>query len=71
MATKATLWLNLQDQFVEEHVEEWEAQKCQTGALNDLERDTKVIYQAHIIKRQEDKAIADSKEAAMKELPPE
>ena len=67
----AKLWLNLRDQFVEEHVEEREAQKCWTGALNDLERDTKVIYQAHIIKRQDDKVIADSKEAAAKELLPE
>ena len=71
MVTYTTLWLDLRDQFVEEHVEEWEAQKCQTGALNDLEGDTKVVYQACIIKRQEDKAITDSKEAATKELPPE
>ena len=67
----ATLWLDLRDQFAEEHVEEWEAQKCQTSALNDLKRDTEVVYRAHIIKRQEDKAITDSKEAAAKELPPE
>ena len=71
MATYITLWLNLQDQFVEEHIEEWEAQKCQMDTLNDLKRDTKVIYWARIIKRQEDKAITDSKEAAVKELPPE
>ena len=37
VAMHATLWLNLQDQFVEEHIEEWEAQKCWTGALNNLE----------------------------------
>ena len=71
MAMHTTLWLDLRDQFVEEHVEEWEAQKCQTGALNNLKRDTKVIYRARIIKKQEDKAITDSKEAAAKELPPE
>ena len=67
----ATLWLNLRDQFVEEHMEEWEAQKCRTGTLNDLERDTEVVYWARIMKRQEDKAITDSKEVALKELPPE
>ena len=67
----ATLWLDLRDQFVEEHVEEWEAQKCRMGALNDLERDTEVVYRARIMKRQEDKAIANSKEAATKELLPE
>ena len=71
VATHATLWLDLRDQFVEEHVEEWAAQKCWTGALNKLERDTEVIYQTHIIKRQEDKMITDSKEAAAKELLPE
>ena len=67
----ATLWLNLHDQFVEEHVEEWEAQKCWTSALNDLERDTEVVYRAHMMKRQEDKAVADSREADAKELSPE
>ena len=71
VAMHATLWLDLRDQFVEEHVEEWEAQKCQMGTLNDLERDTEVIHRARILKRQEDKVIADSKEAATKELPPE
>ena len=42
-----------------------------TCALNDLEWDTEVVYRARVMKRQEDKAIADSKEAAAKELPPE
>ena len=67
----AMLWLYLQDQFVEEHIAEWEAQKCQTGALNNLEQDTEVIHRDLILKRQEDNAITDSKEAAAKELPPE
>ena len=40
-------------------------------ALNDLERDTEVMYRARIIRRQEDKLLADSKEAAAKDLPPE
>ena len=54
-----------------EHHEEWTEQKEQECALNDLERDTEVVYRAHIIRRQEDKLIADSKEAAAKNLPPE
>ena len=41
------------------------------GTLNDLEHDTEVVYWARVLKRQEDKVIADSKEAAVKELPPE
>ena len=70
MVTHTTLWLDLRDQFVEEHVEEWEAQKCQTGALNNLEQDTEVVHQARVLKRQEDTVITDSKEAAVKELLP-
>ena len=71
MATHTTLWLDVRDQFTEEHITEWEAQKSQTCPLNDLEWDTEVIYQACIIKRQDNKAIADSREAAAKQLPPE
>ena len=66
-----TLWLDLRNLFMDEHVEEWEAQKSLTCTLNDLKWDTEVIYWACTIKRQEDKALADSKEAAAKELPPE
>ena len=54
-----------------EHQEEWTEQKEQECALKDLERDTEVVYRARIIRRQEDKLIADSKEAAAKNLPPE
>ena len=50
---------------------EWEGQKSLMCPLNDLERDTEVIYRAHLIKRQDDKAVADSREAAAKQLPPE
>ena len=44
MATHATLWLDMRDQFGEEHLTEWEAQKSLTRSLNDLECDTEVIY---------------------------
>ena len=54
-----------------EHQEEWAEQKEQECTLNDLERDTEVVYRARIIRRQEDKLLADSKEAAAKDLPPE
>ena len=67
----ATLWIDLRDHFAMEHHEEWTEQKEQECALNNLERDTEVVYRARIIRRQEDKLIADSKEAAMKNLPPE
>ena len=50
---------------------EWEAQKSLTCSLSDLERDTEVIYWACLIKRQEDKEVADSREAVAKQLPPE
>ena len=71
MATHASLWLDIQNQFAEEHLEEWEAQKFRAVALNDLERDTEAVYRAHVIKKQDDKAHANSKEAAAQELLPE
>ena len=71
VATHATLWLDMRDQFAKEHHTEWEAQKSLTHPLNDLECDTKVIYWARLIKRQEDKEVADSREAAVKQLLPE
>ena len=67
----ATLWIDQRDHFAMEHQEEWAKQKEQECTLNDLERDTEVVYRARIIRRQEDKLLADSKEAAMKDLPPE
>ena len=67
----ATLWIDQQDHFAMEHQEEWAEQKEQECALNDLERDTEVVYRARIIRRQGDKLIANSKEAAAKALPPE
>ena len=71
VAMHESLWLDIQDQFAKEHLEEWEAQKFQAAVLNDLERDTEVVYRAHVIKRQNDKARANSKEAATQELLPE
>ena len=71
MATHASLWLDIQDQFAEEHLEEWEAQKFRAATLNDLERDTEAVYRAHVIKKQDDKACTNSKDAAAQELPPE
>ena len=71
MATHASLWLNIRDQFAEEHLEEWETQKFRTVTLNDLKRDTEAVYRARIIKKQDDKARTNSKEAAAQELPPE
>ena len=71
VAMNATLWIDQRDHFSMEHLEEWAKQKEQECALNDLERDTEVVYRARIIRRQEDKILADSKEAAAKDLPPE
>ena len=71
VAMNATLWIDQQDYFSLEHLEEWAKQKEQECALNDLERDTEVVYRDRIIRMQEDKVLTDSKEAAMKDLPPE
>ena len=70
MATHTSLWLDIWDQFAEEHLEEWEAQKFRAVALNDLKQDTEAVYRARVIKKQDDKAYANSKEAAAQELPP-
>ena len=71
VAMNATLWIDQRDHFSMEHLEEWAEQKEQECALNDLERDTEVVYRASIIRMQEDKVLADSKEAAVKDLLPE
>ena len=65
------MWIDQRDHFSMEHLEEWAEQKEQECTLNDLERDTEVVYRARIIRMQEDKVLADSKEAAAKDLPPE
>ena len=64
-------WIDQRDHFAMEHLEDWAEQREQECTLNDLERDTEVVYRAHIIRRQEDKLLADSKEAAAKDLLPE
>ena len=71
VAMNATLWIDQRDHFSVEHLEEWAEQKEQECTLNDLERDTEVVYRACIIRMQEDKVLVDSKEAAAKDLPPE
>ena len=69
VAMNAALWIDQRDHL--EHLEEWAEQKEQECALNDLERDMEVVYRARIIRMQQDKVLADSKEAAAKDLPPE
>ena len=71
VATHTTRWLDMQDQFVDEHHVEWEGQKLLMCSLNDLECNTEVVYQECLVKRENDKLAADSREAAAKELPPD
>ena len=71
MAAHATLSLDMRDQFTNEYLAEWEAQKLLMCSLNDLERNTEVVYRECLIKRENNKLMADSREAAAKELPPE
>ena len=70
MARHASLWLDMRDQFAEEHLEEWEAQKFRMVGLNKLERETG-CSPGRLISRQDAKECADSKEAEAEELPPE
>ena len=51
MAAHATLWLDMQDQFVDEHHAKWEGQKLLMCSLNDLECNTEVIYQECLVKK--------------------
>ena len=61
----------MRDQFADEHHAEWEGQKLLMHSLNDLECNTEVVYQERLVKRENDKLVADSREAAAKELPPD
>ena len=71
VAAHATLWLDMRDQFMNEYLAEWKAQKLLMCLRNNLECNTKVVYRERLIKRENDKLMADSREAAAKELLPE
>ena len=70
MATHTNLWLDMRDQFVDEHHAEWENQKLLMRSLNDLEHNTEEIYRECLVKRENELA-ANSRETAAKELPPD
>ena len=59
----------MRNQFADEHHTEWEGQKLLTRSLNELECNTEVVYQERLVKRENDKLVADSREVATKELP--
>ena len=42
-----------------------------TRSLNDLECNTEVVYRERLVKRENDRLAADSREATAKELPPD
>ena len=69
VATQATLWLDIREQFTEEHFREWEAQKSQPCQLGTLEHDTEIIYHQCLTKRQAELEAVESREAAAKQLP--
>ena len=69
VATQAMLWLNIREQFTEEHFREWEAQKSQLCQFGTLKHDTEIVYHQHLTKRQAKLEAAESREAAAKQLP--
>ena len=71
MAAHATLWLDMRDQFADEHHSKWEGHKLLMRSLNDLEHNTEVIYQESLMKRENDELTANSREATAKELLPD
>ena len=71
MAANATLWLDIQEQFTEEHFREWEAQRSPACQLSTLKHDTKIVYHRCLTKRQAKMEAAESREVVAKQLPPE
>ena len=66
----ATL-LDICEQFVEEHFQEWEAQKRHAYELGTLEHTTEFTYHKRLTKRQAESDAADSCEEEAKKLPQE
>ena len=60
VAAHTTLWLDMQDQFADEHHAEWEGQKLLMCSLNDLECNTEVVYWERLVKGENDKLAANS-----------
>ena len=56
---------------MDEHHTEWEGQKLLMRSLNNLEHNTEVVYRECLMKRENDKLVADSRKAATKELLPD
>ena len=56
---------------MDKHHAEWEGQKLLMRSLNNLERNTEVVYWECLMKRDNDKLVADSREATAKELLPD
>ena len=68
IANHCTLWLDVQEQFVEEHFQEWEAQKTPPYQLGPLEHDSELIG---ILSRGRWRwTLWDSREEEAKKLPP-
>ena len=65
-----TTWLDVHEKFVEEHFQEWEAQKMCPYELGALEHSTEDAYCRHLAKRQAESNATDSHKEA-KKLPPE
>ena len=67
----ATLWLNVCEQFVEKHFQEWEAQKHHPYELGDLEHEMEFPYRRRLARRKAEAEATDSREEEAKRLPPE
>ena len=64
----ATLWLDIHKQFVEEHFQEWEAQKTHPYQLGPLEHNTELTYHRRLARRQAEMHTVDSREEEAKKL---
>ena len=65
----ATTWLDVCEQFVKEHFQEWEVQKTCPYELGPLENSTEFAYQRLLAQRQAESDATDSCKEEAKKLP--
>ena len=66
-----TLWLDVCEQFIEEHFQEWEVEKQCPYKVGDLEHKRELAYHRHLTRRKAEAEAANGREEEAKKLPPE
>ena len=68
VARDAAMWLDITDQYTEQHHKEWRAQKC-VHDVNTLEHVTEIVYIGRLEDREDECDAAESREAEAQKLP--